>query len=258
MYYWYVFNNRELLVLKTAGGDYEVPCTEECPVPGESAVLDVPVGDMICKAVMLKDKADITCGEWIPARRSLDVLSANHASNAFKALEMLDWNSQTLYCGHCGTRQVLKTKISKYCPQCEVETWAKLSPAVIAVICREDEILLVKSKTVRRDCYVLISGFVELGESLEECLHREVKEETGLKIKNIRYFGSQAWPFPRNVMVGYIAEYDSGELCFQEEEIESGGWFRYDALPQIPDRISISRQLIDAWVCEREKIARSH
>ncbi len=252
MCFWYIFHNRDLFVLPEDDcKHFSVPYNENCPVDHVVDTLDVPSldGD-VYKAVSVSSQGDK--GTWISLRQCYGLLSPQHFARATKAKEMLDWNSQTLYCGHCGTRQELRTPISKYCPTCGLETWAKLSPAVIAVISKGDEILLVKSKTVKRDCYVLISGFVELGENFEECLRREVREETGLKIKNIRYFASQAWPYPRNIMVGFFAEYDSGELKFQEEEIESGGWFRYDALPAIPDKMSISRQLIDTWVDSRK------
>ena len=252
MFSWYIFFQRELFVIRDEKDEMQIPQFKECPFGESVDVLDFPVGDVFCKAVAVKERSNVVPGEWIPLRACFGRLSSRHYANASKALEMLDWNSQTLYCGHCGSLQLKKTSISKYCPQCQVETGPKLSPAVIAVIYRGDEILLVKSKTFIRDFYVLISGFVELGESFEESLRREVAEETGIELKNIRYFGSQAWPFPRNIMVGFLAEYAGGELRFQEEEISCGGWFRYDNLPKIPDKASISRRWIDAWVRERE------
>ena len=108
--------------------------------------------------------------------------------------------------------------------------------------------LLVQSNTFKRDYYGLVAGFVELGESLEECVCREVKEETQLEIKNLRYFSSQTWPYPRNIMAGFFAEYAGGELCLQREELNKGGWFHRDNMPPIPEKLSIARKLIDAWL----------
>ena len=93
-----------------------------------------------------------------------------------------------------------------------------------------------------------MAGFVETGETLEEALQREVMEETGCRIKNIRYFGSQPWPYPSNLMVGFTAEWDGGELQLQESELRKGGWFTRETLPNIPGKVSLARKLIDAWL----------
>lgn len=96
----------------------------------------------------------------------------------------------------------------------------------------------------------LVAGFVETGETLEDCVRREVREETGLSIKNLRYFGSQPWPYPAGLMVGFTAEYDGGELRLQRTELTDGGWFTRDNLPELPDQASIARALIDNWLQE--------
>ena len=107
------------------------------------------------------------------------------------------------------------------------------------------------AKNFRRDYYGLVAGFVETGETLEEAVEREVREETGISIRNIRYFGSQPWPYPCGLMVGFTAEYEGGALHLQRSELSKGGWYRYDALPEIPGKMSIARQLIDAWLEKR-------
>ena len=112
----------------------------------------------------------------------------------------------------------------------------------------EEEVLMVHAHNFRGKYYGLVAGFVETGESLEECVQREVWEETHIRVKNIRYFASQPWPYPAGLMVGFTAEYESGELQLQREELAGGGWFTRDSLPDIPNRSSLARLLIDDWM----------
>ena len=128
--------------------------------------------------------------------------------------------------------------------------WPPLATAVIVAITRHggEEILLVQSHKFKRDYMGLVAGFVETGETLEECVKREVWEETRLHIRNLRYFASQPWPFPNVLMVGFTAEYADGELTLQTSELKKGGWFRRDNLPDIPGKVSLARRLIDHWL----------
>ena len=144
----------------------------------------------------------------------------------------------------------LHTDISKRCSQCGKEVWPQLATAVICLVQRGDEVLLVHARNFRGDFYGLVAGFVETGETLEEAVVREVREETGIEIRNLRYFASQPWPYPCGLMVGFTAEYASGELHLQRSELSRGGWFKRNALPQIPEKLSIARRLIDHWLEE--------
>ena len=140
-------------------------------------------------------------------------------------------------------------RIAKRCPQCGQEIYPRISPAIIVLIKRgEDEVLLVHARNFRGTFRGLVAGFLEPGETLEECVRREVMEETGLAIKNIRYFASQPWPYPSGIMVGYVAEYAGGDIHLQDEELNAGAFYHKDRLPEIPKKLSIARRLIDAWL----------
>ena len=172
---------------------------------------------------------------------------------AGKAHEILYRDQNTHFCGGCGAPMKLHTDISKRCINCGKEVWPALATAIIVAITRNngEEILLVQSKNFKKDYLGLVAGLVETGETLEDCVRREVMEETQLQIKNLRYFASQPWPYPCGLMVGFMAEYEDGELCLQKSELKKGGWFRYDSLPAIPGKVSLARQLIDNWLEER-------
>ena len=142
----------------------------------------------------------------------------------------------------------LHTEISKRCTNCGKEVWPQLATAVICLISRGEDVLLVHARNFKRDFYGLVAGFVETGETLEEAVVREVREETGLEISDIRYFGSQPWPYPCGLMVGFMARYAGGEIRLQRSELSRGGWYRYDDLPPIPEKLSIARRLIDTWL----------
>jgi NAD+ diphosphatase len=146
----------------------------------------------------------------------------------------------------------MHTDISKKCTKCGKEMWPQLATAVITLIKRDDKILLVNARNFRSDFYGLVAGFVETGETLEEAAKREIKEEVGLEVKNLKYFGSQPWPYPCGLMVGFNADYVSGDIHLQASEIAKGGWFRKDNLPTIPEKLSIARMLLDAWLAEKD------
>jgi len=142
----------------------------------------------------------------------------------------------------------MHTDISKRCESCGKEVWPQLATAVIVLIHKGDAVLLVHARNFRGDYYGLVAGFVETGETLEEAVCREVKEEVGLDIKNLRYFGSQPWPYPCGLMVGFNADYEGGDIHLQKSELSAGAWFNKNNLPEIPDKLSIARRLIDDWL----------
>ena len=135
------------------------------------------------------------------------------------------------------------------CPACKLSAYPRVAPAVMALVRRENRILLARSPHFPPGMYSALAGFVEPGESLEQCLAREIAEEVGVRIRNSRYFASQPWPFPHSLMIAFVCEYAGGELAPQEAEIEDANWFEVLQLPKLPSRISIARRLIDA-VCQ--------
>lgn len=175
-------------------------------------------------------------------------LSGREYHAASKLMELLHWEEGCRYCGHCGAPMRRDTEISMQCSRCSREVFAPVSPAIIVLVTRGKEALLVHARNFTRPYFGLVAGFVETGENLEECVAREVWEETRLKVKNVRYAGSQPWPYPNSLMVGFTAEYDSGTLCFADGELTEGGFFTADNLPLLPPKPSIARSLIEQWI----------
>ncbi len=171
---------------------------------------------------------------------------------AGKARQILEWNRNHQFCGRCGGPTKPHTQDrAKECSNCSFVTYPRISPCIIALIYRGSEILLARSPHFPAGMFSTLAGFVEVGETLEMTLHREIKEEVGLNVTNIEYFGSQPWPFPHSLMVGFFAEYASGEIVTQDDEIEEAYWWSLDNLPIIPPRGSISRHLIDAFIAKK-------
>ena len=152
------------------------------------------------------------------------------------------------FCGTCGAAMQPSTDISLKCPACGREDFPSLSPAILVLVKRGKEALLVHARSFTRPVYALVAGFVETGENLEECVRREIHEETSLEVSIIRYFGSQSWPFPSQLMIAFTADYAGGELRFADGELSAGGWFSRGNPPALPTLPSLSRQLIDAWI----------
>ena len=162
-----------------------------------------------------------------------------------RARGLLSWRSGMRFCPHCGAALTdSPTLTARECPECKSLHFPKIEPCVIVVIRKGNQILLARHVERNQDIYACIAGFVEDGESLEQALKREIREETGLEVKNIRYFGSQSWPFPFQLMIGFTAEYASGEIHVQKEELQEARWFDIHDLPPHPRPGSISHLLI--------------
>ena len=161
------------------------------------------------------------------------------------ANHILHWKQMNQYCGRCGHKTIdSKEERAKVCPECGNLIFPRISPATITAIFRDDQILLARNGNFRGNMYSLIAGFVEPGENLEQCVEREIFEEVGIKVKNVRYFGSQTWPFPDSIMLAFIADYESGEIEIDQKEIVDANWYSGDNLPEIPSTDSIAGKMI--------------
>ncbi len=166
-----------------------------------------------------------------------------------RAKQVVEWYRNHQFCGQCGKPTGdAESDRSRKCHDCGILFYPRLSPSIIVLISRGEEMLLAKHANARSNFYSTLAGFVEPGETIEEAVHREVYEEVGLKVKNLRYFNSQSWPFPNSLMLGFHAEYDSGDIVLQAEEIAEAKWFHYTELPHRPAMVSISGWLIDAQI----------
>jgi NAD+ diphosphatase len=197
-------------------------------------------------------EAPVPGARRINIRRLFEIAGPEDFHLAGCARQILHWRRTHRYCGICGAPlQRDATERAMFCTPCALYFYPRINPVVITLIHKKSSILLARRSDPGFNYFwSAVAGFVEAGESLEEAVQREIREEVGLKVKNIRYISSQQWPFPNNLMIGFYAEYESGEVKPDGEEIAEAEWFTKETLPRIPSKVSIARHLIDSFFAE--------
>lgn len=184
--------------------------------------------------------------KWAGLRSLFGIIDDATFLLAGRAVQIMDWDRSHQFCGRCGTPTERKTgERSRVCPACGQTHYPRLAPVAMALVRRGHELLLARSPHFPPGMFSALAGFVEPGESIEECLVREVREEVGVEVDNLRYFASQPWPFPHSLMIAFHCDYVSGDIVPQEGEIEAADWFSRDRLPVLPHHLSIARRLIE-------------
>jgi NAD+ diphosphatase len=248
---WFVFREARLLV---AEADNTLPASLE--LLGLAPLRTQYLGTLGARHVFAADlapEAETPAGwRWSDLRSLFGRLAVDEYALAGRALQLVEWERTHQFCGRCGARTEMRSdERSRQCPACGLVVYPRLAPAVMALVRRgRDELLLARSPRFPAGMYSALAGFVEPGETLEQCLHREVQEEVGIRVSGLRYFASQPWPFPHSLMIAFMCAWADGEIRVDALEIEDAKWFRITDLPQLPQPISIARRLIDAAVLE--------
>ena len=208
------------------------------------------LGDVPCVAVALGDLAEPPPGFAMAGLRSFfHRLPDPLLAIAARAFQVADWDRSHRYCGRCGTRTRDRDgERAKECPSCGLVAYPRVSPAMMVLVTRGRELLLARSARFASGVYSALAGFVEPGETIEDCIRREVREEVGVEVGEPVYFASQSWAFPHSLMIAYTVEYAGGAIRLDDPEIEDARWFAPDTLPRLPPSVSIARRLIDAMV----------
>jgi NAD+ diphosphatase len=203
-----------------------------------------------CIAIRVAPDAALPAGwEWRGLRTLFLQIPDDWLALAGRAFQIVEWDRSHQFCGRCGTATRDKAgERAKECPACGHVVYPRVSPAMMVLVTRGQELLLARAKRFPQAMYSALAGFVEPGESIEDCVHREVLEEVGVQVDSLRYVASQSWPFPHSLMIAYTAQYVGGEVRPCDDEIADARWFAIDALPQLPSPVSISRMLIDTTV----------
>lgn len=242
----FVFRRRDLLLTD----DLALPDFEALNESGLESIRSQYLGTLDgahCYSVELAEDAAAPAGTRFRELRSLfGRLDESLLKLAGRAVQIVEWDRAHQFCGACGGSTELSTaERARVCPRCQRLYYPRLAPAMIVAVERDESILLARSPHFPPGIYSVPAGFVEPGESIEEAVAREVLEETNIQVRHVRYFGSQAWPFPNSLMIGFQARYAGGEIRIHEAEIEDAGWFRYDEMPNLfPGNVSIAQWLI--------------
>lgn len=187
--------------------------------------------------------------QWLGLRSQLEVLTTDAFQLAGRALQVAQWFYDHRFCGRCGQATVQdEIDRAKVCRHCELRFYPRISPCMIVLITRGEQLLLAHHHRASRVMYTTLAGFVEAGETVEDCIRREIMEEVGVSVGKLEYFRSQPWPFPNQLMLAFFAEYAAGEINIDPAEIVDAKWFRYDQLPQVPAKATVAGQLIAHYV----------
>lgn len=254
--YLFLFQQDELL-LKENNGILQIPVTRDLKNIIYQSTLLQPIGILQgceCFIGTIANDNLPTGFTFIKVRPLYGQINDDAFQLACRGFHLSTWIKTSKFCGCCGgTMTVLSQELVMKCSLCNHLVYPRISPAIIIAVTRGNQILLARAKHFPPNRYSVIAGFVETGETLEECVRRELKEEVGVQVHNINYFGSQPWPFPDSLMIAFTAQCSTEEITIDNQEIVAAAWFSASNLPTIPDKPSIGRQLID-WFIERSTL----
>ena len=251
--WWFLFHGDRLLV-EVRGVGVAIPRWSSTEVAGLSRIRTQYLGTLDgspCYSGELAGEVGPEGTSFRALRPLLGVLPEEMFSLAGRAFQVMDWDRTHLYCGKCGGRtDPLEGERARTCAACGLHFFPRVTPAIIVAVVRNGKILLAQSSRFPAAFYSVLAGFVEPGETFEECVRREIHEEVGIEVENLRYFGSQPWPFPHSLMVGFTASYAGGDLVLEEKEIVRAGWFDPEEVLRlrIPHHGTIARRLIDRFL----------
>lgn len=257
---WFIYKDNQVLAARNESG-VTVPLVNHPRDLGLNPLREQYLGVLAgrhCFAAEVNAATNAPDGmEWGGLRALYGALDDTIFALAGRAFQIVDWDRSHQFCGRCGTPTVIKEgERSRVCPSCGQLHYPRIAPAVMVMVRRGEQFLLARSPHFPPGMYSALAGFTEPGETLEQTLVREVREEVGIEVDNIRYFASQPWPFPHSLMIAFHADYAGGEIVPDPSEIEAADWFSLERLPEkLPSTISISRRLIDATLDELKKKA---
>lgn len=254
--FWFIFKGNKMLV-REVGHEFMIPMIlnlKEINIKPERVHRLGTLNDRLCYAI---DVTESFSPPYDFSFQSLwflyDYLDEELFNMAIKAKQIVIWDRSSIFCSRCGAKtKDRERERAKECPDCGFIMFPRISPAIIVLVEKGNKVLLARATRFKENIYSVLAGFVEPGETLEEAVEREVYEEVGIEVKDIRYFGSQPWPFPDALMIAFMAKYKRGRININRDEIVDARWFSWDNLPDIPGNISIARRMID-WFIERHK-----
>ncbi|PCI26788.1 MAG: NAD(+) diphosphatase [SAR324 cluster bacterium] len=254
--WWFVFQNNKLLV-EEKDGSVTIPQIRNLQEIGMTPIRKQYLGTLDgqhCYSVEVDEQMmPPKTMEFRGLRGLFESLDKDLWSIAGQAVQIVAWDQTHQFCGSCGqATESMEKERAKVCQPCNLTNYPRLSPAIIVAVLKDNKLLLGAPTRYEGEIYSVLAGFVEPGESLETCVAREVEEEVGIQVKNIQYFGSQPWPFPNSLMIGFTAEYAGGEINVDPTEILHADWYTVDKLPNFPGNASIARRLID-WFIEQHQ-----